>query len=201
MIQDFYLDSHQLWILRTDPLALGAFVASRSFDRTTQTFRWPTNPNGILKTAYAFLAIYATSWLSHRWRNGLIAPRRLNNSTWRRELVLITGGAAGIAKSMSEKLAAKGANVAVVDITPYQPTHANIKAYQCDISSFEDLSRVKALIEKDFGQAVTMICNVAGLNNKSLILDLDERRVSKMIDVNLKSRECRCAREKGLNMR
>lgn len=32
-----------------------------------------------------------------------------------------------------------------------------------------------------------MVANIAGLNNKSLILDLDEKRVSKMIDVNLKS--------------
>lgn len=32
-----------------------------------------------------------------------------------------------------------------------------------------------------------MVANIAGLNNKSLILDLEKDRVSKMIDVNLKS--------------
>lgn len=32
-----------------------------------------------------------------------------------------------------------------------------------------------------------MVANIAGLNNKSLILDLDKNKVNKMIDVNLKS--------------
>lgn len=34
-----------------------------------------------------------------------------------------------------------------------------------------------------------MVANIAGLNNKSLVLDLDKKSVDKMIDVNLKSRE------------
>lgn len=171
------------------PLALGAYVVYRAYDRTAGTLRLPTAPDGLLKSAYIFLALYGTSWLSNRWRNGLIAPKKLNKQTWSQEVVFITGGAAGIAKKMSEKLAARGAQVAAVDIVPFEPTHPNIKAYQCDISSFEDLSRVRGQIVKDFGQNVTMVCNVAGLNNKSLILDLTEAKVSKMVDVNLKSRE------------
>lgn len=168
---------------------MAAYVAHRAFDRSNNTLRLPSTADGVLKTAYVLLGLYGTTWLSHRWRNGLIAPKKLNESTWSKELVFITGGAAGIAKSMSEKLAAKGAKVVCVDIVPFEPSHPDIKAYQCDISSFEELSRVKGQIVKDFGQEVTMVCNVAGLNNKSLILDLTEEKVNKMIDVNLKSRK------------
>lgn len=86
-------------------------------------------------------------------------------------------------------LAAKGAKVAAVDIIDFTPSHPNIKAYKCDISQFDEITRVQAEIRKDWDGEVTMVANIAGLNNRSLILDLDERKVNRMIDVNLKSRE------------
>jgi all-trans-retinol dehydrogenase (NAD+) len=63
-----------------------------------------------------------------------------------------------------------------------------MRAYKCDISSYEAMNSLRTQIKADLGD-VTMVVNIAGINNKSLILDLDERRVDKMINVNLKSRE------------
>lgn len=166
------------------PLALLVFLGYKAREANG----WPVR-DGLVTAAYAFLGIYATSWFSNRWRNGLIPQARLNSKTWPKEIVLVTGGAQGIAKSLCDKLAAKGANVAALDIIDFQSSHPNIKAYKCDISSYDDLKRVRGQIEKDFGGHVTMVANVAGLNNKSLILDLTPERVSRMIDVNLKSRE------------
>lgn len=51
------------------------------------------------------------------------------------------------------------------------------------------MSDLRNQIKQDLGGEVTMVANIAGLNNKSLILDLDKKSVDKMIDVNLKSRE------------
>lgn len=64
---------------------------------------------------------------------------------------------------------------------------ARITAYKCDIFDYDALVELKEKIKNDLGGDVTMVANIAGLNNKSLILDLDKNRVSKMIDVNLKS--------------
>ncbi|CAO1613779.1 unnamed protein product [Sympodiomycopsis kandeliae] len=170
------------------PFSLLGYVLYKSLDAKQRSFHLvPYSKDGYIKAAYAILALYLSSWLKHRWRNGWVAPKKLNSQTWKNEIVLITGGAAGIAKVMTEKLAAKGAKVAAVDIASFQPTHGNIKSYQCDISSYDGLAQVKEQIRIDFGGDVTMVCNVAGLNNKSLILDLTEAQVSKMIDVNLKS--------------
>lgn len=64
---------------------------------------------------------------------------------------------------------------------------ANVRAYKCDISSYEQLESLRDEIQRDFGSEVTMVANIAGINNKSLILDLDKKKVDKMIGVNLTS--------------
>jgi len=76
----------------------------------------------------------------------------------------------------------------VVDLMPSSlyPT-ANVRSYKVDISNYEELESLRSKIQSDLGGNVTMVANIAGLNNKSLILDLDKNKVNKMIDVNLKS--------------
>jgi NAD(P)-dependent dehydrogenase (short-subunit alcohol dehydrogenase family) len=113
-------------------------------------------------TAYVCLALYASSWLNNRLRNGLLPLARLNAKTWPQELVFVTGGAAGIGKLTAERLAHKGAKVAAVDVVDFKPEHANIKTYKCDISDIEALQAVREQIVKDFGLQVTMVANIAG---------------------------------------
>ncbi len=87
-----------------------------------------------------------------------------------------------------------------------------MKTYKCDIASIDELRDVQKQIKADFGGhknmgkgkgsssaaeaptaegghggEVTMVLNIAGINNKSLILDLDEKKVERMLNVNLKS--------------
>jgi short-subunit dehydrogenase len=49
------------------------------------------------------------------------------------------------------------------------------------------LEALRDQIKKDFGADVTIVANIAGINNKALILDLDKKKVDAMIDINLKS--------------
>jgi all-trans-retinol dehydrogenase (NAD+) len=72
-------------------------------------------------------------------------------------------------------------------LTPLATPAANIRPYKGDISDYNAMEELREKIKQDMGGDVTMVANIAGLNNKSLVLDLDKDRVSKMIDVNLKS--------------
>ena len=63
-----------------------------------------------------------------------------------------------------------------------------ITTFQCDISQYDDLHRIQQQVVRRMGD-VTMVVNVAGINNKSLILDLDKKKIDRMIDINLKSRK------------
>lgn len=165
------------------PIALLGYIGYRSYEAK----RLPPR-DGLLTTAYIFLCIRFSKWCSNRWRNGLIPQSRLNAQTWNQELALITGGAQGIGKQTAEQLAKKGCQVVSIDIVKFQSTHPNIHVYQCDIGNYEALERLRDQIRKDFnGKEVTMVANIAGLNNKSLILDLNRKKVDSMIDVNLKS--------------
>ena len=162
-----------------------------------------------VKFAYGILAIYAGKWLSDRWRNGIFnKPARIRSQEhWGREIAFVTGGANGIGKANVDLLARKGCKVAAVDIVDFKSTHrehslsdallilifsspfsaANVRTYKCDITSIDELRQVQKRIQQDFGGDPTMELNIAGINNHSLILDLDEKKVSKMLDVNLKS--------------
>lgn len=101
-----------------DPITLLAFLGYRA----KEVNGWPLR-DGYINTAYVFLVINAGRWFSNRWRNGLIPLRRLNSQTWPQEVVLVTGGAQGIAKSTCDMLVKKGAKVAAVDIVPFKASH------------------------------------------------------------------------------
>lgn len=92
LIQGFSIDTIVNLAKATvlNPLALIVFLGYKA----READGWPER-TGLVTTAYAFLSIYATTWLSNRWRNGLIPQRRLNSKTWPNEIVLVTGGAQG----------------------------------------------------------------------------------------------------------
>ncbi|KDN43958.1 NAD(P)-binding protein [Tilletiaria anomala UBC 951] len=159
-----------------------------------------------LKFAYAILGVYFGAWLNVRWRNGLLgAPQRIRGKKeWGQELAFVTGGAQGIGKATVELLDQKGCNVAAVDILDFGSSYSNVKTYKCDISSLSDLQSVAECIKADFANvpsasasgldeknvaagSPTMVLNIAGINNHSLILDLNEQKVQRMLDINLKS--------------
>ncbi len=110
------------------------------------------------------------------------------------KVALVTGGARGIGRAISERLASEGANIAVVDIlqevadqTAREIAAMGVEtmAYAADVSKPEDANdTVKAVIEK-FGK-VDILVNNAGITRDTLIMRMSESDWDAVINVNLK---------------
>jgi 3-oxoacyl-[acyl-carrier protein] reductase len=109
-------------------------------------------------------------------------------------VALVTGGARGIGKAISERLAAEGATIAIVDIRmevaqatvdEFAKKGYSAAAFSANVSKLEEAeSTVKAVIEK-FGK-VDILVNNAGITKDTLIMRMSEEDWDAVISVNLK---------------
>ncbi len=113
----------------------------------------------------------------------------------RDKTALITGGSRGIGAAIACKLAAEGANIAIVyagnrdaaeDITE-QCTALGVTArnYQCDVSDFNAVKELVSVVKEDFG-TFQILVNCAGINKDGLILNMKEEAFDSVVGVNLK---------------
>ena len=93
------------------PLVLLARYTKRGQDLS---ILHPTAARRLRLLLYWALARRVSAWLSDRVRNNWTDDRYV----WSREIVLVTGGAAGIGGSMVRFLEEKGITVVVLDIQP-----------------------------------------------------------------------------------
>lgn len=109
-------------------------------------------------------------------------------------VALVTGGARGIGKAISERLASEGASIAVVDILletaqatagEFEKKGYTAAAFSANVVKFEEAENtVKAVIEK-FGK-IDILVNNAGITKDTLILRMTESDWDAVINVNLK---------------
>ena len=87
------------------------------------------------------------------------------------KVVVVTGGASGIGKSLSERFAAEGAQVVVVadiELDGATSTLANIEkdtnglAVQCDVSNEEAVKKLVSDTLREFGH-IDLFCSNAGI--------------------------------------
>ena len=112
----------------------------------------------------------------------------------RAKVALVTGGARGIGKAISKKLAENGASLAIVDIlqevaeetaTEFRNQGIDAVAFSANVSKPEDaVETVKAVIEK-FGK-IDILINNAGITRDTLIMRMKEEDWDAVISVNLK---------------
>lgn len=115
------------------------------------------------------------------------------------KVAIVTGGASGIARAVSERLASEGIAVAIVDIKEATETLKTIteaggraKSFLCDITSPEAVTATVAKIEKELGP-VTILCNIAGLHpDMRLIVDTTYEQWRRMMSVDLDSMFLMC---------
>jgi 3-oxoacyl-[acyl-carrier protein] reductase len=111
------------------------------------------------------------------------------------KLAIVTGGARGIGRGCAHALAAKGLDIAIVDllVPEMERTVGELQAmgriarhYEADVASHARAAEVVAQVAKDFGR-IDVLVNNAGRGNPKGILDITEEEFDRTIAVNLKS--------------
>ena len=110
------------------------------------------------------------------------------------KVALVTGGARGIGKAISARLAAEGAKLAIVDIMldvaqatadEFVANGVEAKAYAANVAVFAEAEATVAAVVKDFG-SLDILVNNAGITRDTLMLRMTEEDFDKVIAVNLK---------------
>ena len=109
---------------------------------------------------------------------------------------LITGASKGIGRTIAEKFAEHGANVAFTYLSSVEKGQAleqelqsfgtQIKGYRSDASKFDEAEKLINDIVADFG-TVDIVVNNAGITKDGLLMRMTEEQWDEVLNVNLKS--------------
>ncbi|XP_070509197.1 estradiol 17-beta-dehydrogenase 11-like [Chironomus tepperi] len=114
------------------------------------------------------------------------------------QLALVTGGANGLGRATSFRLAQEGCNVIIIDINEEEAIqtaaaisekfNVKTKAYKVDVSNFEAFQELKQNISRDFdGQTIDILINNAGILSAISLHEGQYTQIQKVIDVNMTS--------------
>jgi 3-oxoacyl-[acyl-carrier protein] reductase len=111
------------------------------------------------------------------------------------KVALVTGGARGIGKAIAMKLAAQGADIAILDAGNPEVTEQTaaelrglgVKAFgaRCDITDYDQVTAAVAQIKEALG-GVDILVNNAGITRDKLALRMSPEDFDAVISVNLK---------------
>ncbi|MEV7142455.1 SDR family NAD(P)-dependent oxidoreductase [Streptomyces tauricus] len=96
---------------------------------------------------------------------------------------LVTGGASGIGRATAELLAARGAQVAVLDLDP-EGVPKPLLGYQADVGDDESVRRAVAAAVADLG-GLDVLVNNAGIGAQGTVEDNDDEAWHRVMDVNV----------------
>ena len=112
-----------------------------------------------------------------------------------KKVALITGGSMGIGTAISLDLAKNGADVALTYrkhgdeakaiAVQIQEMGRRAKAYQIDVSNFDEAQKLVAEVVQEFGH-LDILVNNAGMNWDGVVWKMTEEQWDKVIDVDLK---------------
>lgn len=100
------------------------------------------------------------------------------------KVIVVTGAANGIGKSIAELFRAEKAHVIGLDIERIDIE--GVEYRQCDVSNFQEVERVFSSISEDHG-AIHALINNAGISEFKSIWEVDEQEWDRVLDTNLKS--------------
>ncbi|MGC5566007.1 SDR family NAD(P)-dependent oxidoreductase [Streptomyces sp. FR-108] len=96
---------------------------------------------------------------------------------------LVTGGASGIGRATAELLAARGAQVAVLDLDP-EGVRKPLLGYPADVADDESVRRAVAAAVADLG-GLDVLVNNAGIGAQGTVEDNDDEAWHRLLDVNV----------------
>lgn len=110
-------------------------------------------------------------------------------------VALITGGSRGIGAACARKLAALGADIAVVYAGNAEKANevcaacealgVRARAYQCDVADFDAVKQTVAAVKAELG-SVDLLVNSAGITRDGLVAAMREADFDAVIGTNLK---------------
>lgn len=108
---------------------------------------------------------------------------------------LVTGASRGIGRAVALRLAADGANVAVIYAGSVDKAEAvceeiramgvEAKAYRCDVASSEDVKETVKAVTAELGK-IDILVNNAGITRDSLVLSMKDEDYDAVLNTNLK---------------
>ncbi|TPQ18108.1 SDR family NAD(P)-dependent oxidoreductase [Streptomyces sporangiiformans] len=96
---------------------------------------------------------------------------------------LVTGGASGIGRATAELLAARGAQVAVLDLDP-SSVDKPLLGHQADVTDDASVRRAVAAAVADLG-GLDVLVNNAGIGAQGTVEDNDDAQWHQVLDVNV----------------
>ncbi|WP_328752214.1 SDR family oxidoreductase [Streptomyces sp. NBC_00285] len=96
---------------------------------------------------------------------------------------LVTGGASGIGRATAELLAARGAQVAVLDLDP-SSVEKPLLAYRADVTDDASVREAVAAAVADLG-GLDVVVNNAGIGAQGTVADNDDEEWHRVLDVNV----------------
>jgi 3-oxoacyl-[acyl-carrier protein] reductase len=109
------------------------------------------------------------------------------------KVAIVTGGAQGIGRAITEELARQGADVAVVDRNDATETVDAVSAtgrralqFKADVASFGRAAEITSEIRERLG-GLDVLVNNAGVPQPKALLELSEADWDRTVDINLKS--------------
>ena len=110
------------------------------------------------------------------------------------KVALVTGGARGIGKEISRRLAEEGATVAIVDVlmevaeataAEFAAAGLSAAAFKADVSVFADAEATVKAVTDRFGR-LDILVNNAGITRDALLMRMKDEDFDLVIKVNLK---------------
>ena len=110
------------------------------------------------------------------------------------KIALITGASQGIGRQIALRLAADGANIAVVDMSvekgelvceELRAMGVEAKAYKCNVTVTEEVAATVKAVAADLGK-VDILVNNAGITRDGLVLSMKDADFDAVLNTNLK---------------
>ncbi|KAL7798535.1 hypothetical protein V8C37DRAFT_368195 [Trichoderma ceciliae] len=159
------------------PLLLLARFSKRGQDLSTLH---PKAARRLRLLFYIAVARGVSGWFSDKVRNNWVNDKY----DWSKEIVLITGGAAGIGASIVKLLDEMKVTVVVLDVQPMTyAASSRVHHFYCDIRSPANLAAAAEKITSQVGHP-SVIINNAGVVRGKTILDATPEDVRFTFDVN-----------------